>query len=92
MANIASKIKSAQKNLELRRKNNAVKSSIRTTIKKTLNPNFEITEDTRKENFRIAQKKLAKAVSKGVLHKNTAARKTSRLALNLNKMLNSTTS
>lgn len=84
MANILSNIKSAKKNKILRAKNNAIKSSIKTAIKKTLNA-FQ-NEEEKKQNFSTTQKLIAKSVSKGVLHRNTAARKISKLALNLNKL------
>lgn len=83
MANILSNIKDAKKNKLLRIKNNATKASIKTAIKKTLNPSQNLA-DVRK-NFSATQKLIAKSVNKGVLHRNTAARKISKLALNLNK-------
>lgn len=83
MANILSNIKDAKKNKLLRIKNNATKASIKTAIKKTLNPSQNLA-DARK-NFSATQKLIAKSVNKGVLHRNAAARKISKLALNLNK-------
>jgi len=82
-------IKSAVKRVELTRKrtlrNMRIKSSLKTTIKK-----FEAALKTadREEaglKLRDAVKALDKAVTKGVLHKRTAARKKSRLAGRLNR-------
>lgn len=82
-------IKSAAKRVELTRKrtlrNMRIKSSLKTTIKK-----FEAALKTadREEaglKLRDAVKALDKAVTKGVLHKRTAARKKSRLAGRLNR-------
>ncbi len=82
-------IKSAAKRVELTRKrtlrNVRIKSSLKTTIKK-----FEAALKTAgKEEaglkLRDVVKALDKAVTKGVLHKNTASRKKSRLAGRFNR-------
>jgi len=80
-------IKSAAKRAEIARKNalrNApVKTSVRTSIRKFI-------ETVSKEDAALELKKavvaIDKAVSKGVLHKNAAARKKSRLTKRLNRM------
>lgn len=86
MANIKSSKKRvliAEKNAE---RNVAFKSSIKTAIKKTL----ELAKGTDKEALNAAVSKVYqlcdKAVVKGILHKNTAARKKSRLTIALNKI------
>ncbi|GAB2612535.1 30S ribosomal protein S20 [Streptomyces capparidis] len=80
MANIKSQIKRNRTNEKARMRNKAVKSSLKTAIRKTR----EAVEagDTAKatELMREASKKLDKAVSKGVIHKNAAANKKSALA------------
>ena len=88
MANIKSSKKRvliAQRNAE---RNISFKSSIKTAIKKALA--LATTED--KEALAKAISKVYqlcdKAVSKGILHKNTAARKKSRLVIALNKLAN----
>ena len=48
-------------------------SSLKTAIKKAMDEN----NSNHKENINVALKLLDKSVSKGVLHKNTAARKKS---------------
>ncbi len=80
-------IKSAKKRAEIAERNairNApVKKSVKTIVRK-------FNEADTKENAAVALKEtiitIDKAVAKGVLHKNAAARKKSRLAKRLNKM------
>ena len=86
MANIKSskkRILVAERNAE---KNIAFKSSIKTAIKKALS----LAEGKDKEALNSAVSKVYqlcdKAVVKGILHKNTAARKKSRLTVALNKL------
>lgn len=81
-------IKSAKKRVKViatkTARNKAYKSSMKTAIKKA---NVAIdTNDTAKEQlFKNAIQKIDQAVSKGILHKNTAARKKSTLASSMNK-------
>ena len=83
-------IKSAKKRVLVAERNHArnvaVKSRIKTAVKKVL---AALKEDTSKvqELLSVAYKLLDKSVSKGVLHKNTAARKKSRLTKCVNKTL-----
>lgn len=78
-------IKSAKKRVLIaeanRQRNVAFKTSIKTAIKKAL----ELATDKDKEALNSAISKVYqlcdKAVVKGILHKNTAARKKSRLVL-----------
>lgn len=75
--------KSARKRVIISEKradrNRAVRSRVRTAVKAVEHAQ----PDDRQEAFRQATRYLDKAVSKGVLHKNTAARKKSRLAARL---------
>ncbi|HIT56092.1 TPA: 30S ribosomal protein S20 [Candidatus Galligastranaerophilus intestinigallinarum] len=86
MANIKSAIKRvlvAKRNEE---RNVAFKSSIKTAVKKALAlANGEDKEALNKALSKVYQL-CDKAVSKGILHKNTAARKKSRLTLAINKL------
>lgn len=86
MANIKSAIKRvlvAKRNEE---RNVAFKSSIKTAVKKALAlANGEDKEALNKALSKVYQL-CDKAVSKGILHKNTAARKKSRLILAINKL------
>ena len=61
-------------------RNIAIKSSIRTAVKKVLTSVKDGQVEEAKENLKQAYSLYDKAVGKGVLHKNTAARKKSRLA------------
>ncbi len=86
MANIKSakkRVLVAEKN---RLKNVAWKSSIKTAVKKVL----ELASGEDKDALNSALSKVYqlcdKAVVKGILHKNTAARKKSRLALAVKKL------
>lgn len=88
MANIKSAKKRAKTNAKRRMANRQVKSAIRTTAKKALaaldpaNPNHAHLSEIQKE----FAKTIDSAVQKGVIKKETAARKKSRLALKVNKV------
>jgi len=64
-------------------RNKAHRSSLRTAIKKA-QVSLEGAADNRTETVREAMRKIDCAVTKGILHKNTAARKKSQLARRLN--------
>ncbi|HEU4916364.1 MAG TPA: 30S ribosomal protein S20 [Acidimicrobiia bacterium] len=78
MANIKSQIKRNRQNEARRMRNKSINSSLKTSVKKveTASAAGEQTDDL----MRQAQAEIDGAVSKGVLHKKTAARKKSRLA------------
>ncbi len=85
MANIRSSIKRVNTTKKKTLQNKSRKSALKTTIKKFevgVNENAENTE----ELLRAAVKSLDKAASKGIIHKNAAARKKSRLTAKLNKL------
>jgi small subunit ribosomal protein S20 len=75
--------KSAEKRLRQdkvrRAKNRAVKSEVKTHIKKVLKAAEAGDIATAESEFRVAAKKLDKAGAKKVIHKNAAARHKSRL-------------
>ena len=83
-------IKSAKKRILIaeanRQRNVAIKSEIKTALKKALS----LAESDDKEALNASISKVYQlcdtAVSKGVLHKNTAARKKSRLVLAIKKL------
>ncbi|MBE3573201.1 MAG: 30S ribosomal protein S20 [Moorella humiferrea] len=81
-------IKSAIKRVELTRKrterNKAIKSRVKTAIKK-FRLALEQGDASTAEKLRQAIRTLDKAVTKGVIHPNTAARKKSRLQRLFNK-------
>lgn len=80
MANIKSQMKRNLTNEKARLRNKAVKSDIRTAIRRTREAVAagDLTKAT--EAQRVAARKLDKAVSKGVLHKNNAANKKAAMA------------
>ena len=81
MANIKSQMKRNRQNVVRRARNRSVTSEIKTLVRKTLAA-AEAGEPT-DDLFRATQERIDTAVSKGVLHRNTAARKKSRLAARL---------
>ena len=87
MANIKSakkRVLTAERN---HLKNVAFKSSIKSDLKKVLELAKAKDEDAMKAALSKAYQLCDKAVSKGILHKNTASRKKSRLTLAAKKLL-----
>lgn len=84
MANIKSQKKRNIQNEKRRVRNVAVRSELKTRIK-----GAQTAAETDAENAQaqlvLAQKRLGKAGSKGIIHKNAAARRTSRLMKAANK-------
>jgi small subunit ribosomal protein S20 len=78
MANIKSQIKRNRSNERRRLRNQGVRSELKTRVKKAATALDAGTEDST-EAVRLAQKRLDKAAAKGRIHKNQAARRTSRL-------------
>ena len=78
MANIKSQIKRNRSNERRRLRNQGVRSELKTRTK-TAAQAIETGADDAPEAVRLAQKRLSKAASKGRIHKNQAARRTSRL-------------
>ncbi len=83
-------IKSAEKRVKVsernRKRNVAVKTTIKTSVKKVFESiKTDAGEDKIKEAVNRAYSVMDKAVSKGIIHKNTAARKKSRITKHVNK-------
>jgi len=83
-------IKSAKKRVKTsernKQRNITVKSSLKTAVKKVFESiKNNVEQNKLKEAVCKAYSVIDKAVSKGVLHKNTAARKKSRLTRHVNK-------
>ena len=76
MANIKSQKKRNLTNAKRHERNKAVKAELRTRVKTATNT---VGEDDNAEAVRLAVKRIDKAASKGIIHKNAAARKKSRL-------------
>lgn len=86
MANIKSQIKRIRTNEENRLRNKAVKSELKTAIRRTREAVAAGDADRAAESQRVAARKLDKAVSKGVIHKNNAANKKSALAKHVSSL------
>ncbi|MFD6416315.1 30S ribosomal protein S20 [Streptomyces sp. NPDC060194] len=80
MANIKSQIKRNKTNEKARLRNKAVKSSLKTAIRKAREAVAAGDVEKATAATRAATRQLDKAVSKGVIHKNQAANKKSALA------------
>ncbi|MFI8965726.1 30S ribosomal protein S20 [Streptomyces sp. NPDC053493] len=80
MANIKSQIKRNKTNEKARLRNKAVKSSLKTAIRKAREAVAAGDLEKATVAARAASRQLDKAVSKGVIHKNSAANKKSALA------------
>lgn len=76
MANIKSAIKRNRQNEKRALANKAVRSRMRTYTKKALE---SAGTESNADDLRLAIKHIDKAANKGVIHKNAAARKKSRL-------------
>ena len=83
-------IKSAKKRIEVTAirtaKNKAIRSKVKTAIKKVESAVAAGDKAAAAEALKNATVEISKAQSKGVYHKNNAARKVSRLAIAVNKM------
>jgi small subunit ribosomal protein S20 len=77
VANIKSQIKRNKQNEKRHQRNKAVKSELKTLVRKFREAAEAGDKDTAIEASRVASRKLDKAVSKGVIHKNQAANRKS---------------
>ena len=80
MANIKSQIKRNKQNEKARQRNKAVKSSLKTSVRKFREAAEAGDVEEATVALRLASRKLDKAVSKGVIHKNQAANRKSAMA------------
>jgi small subunit ribosomal protein S20 len=80
VANIKSQIKRNLQNEKRRVRNKATRSELKTRVKVALG---SVGTENEAEATRLAIKKIDKAAAKGVIHKNAAARKKSRLVKRL---------
>ncbi|MDO4845705.1 MAG: 30S ribosomal protein S20 [Oscillospiraceae bacterium] len=83
-------IKSAKKRVQLSRvaaeKNKQEKTALKTTLKKFEAAAAAADKEQADSAYAAAVKSIDKAVTKGILHKNTAARKKSQIALKKNAL------
>ena len=85
MANIKSQIKRNLQNERRRLRNKAARSEIKTRVKRAVTAAESGAEDS-VEALRLAVKKLDKAATKGIIHKNQAANRKSSLMRRLAKV------
>ncbi len=85
MANIKSQIKRNRQNEKRRLRNRAARSDLRTHVK---GAESAAGTDAEAESLRLAIKRIDKAAARGVLHKNAAARKKSRLVARVRALSN----
>ena len=79
MANLAGSRKRARQAVKRNKNNSQIRAKVRTFVKKVA---YAVAAGDKKEadsGFEAMQKNLDQAVSKGLIHKNQAARKKSRL-------------
>ncbi|MBC8299318.1 MAG: 30S ribosomal protein S20 [Pelagibacterales bacterium] len=79
MANTAQARKRVRQSEKARTRNAAQKSNFRTSIKKVLKSLSDKNKDQSNANFKEAMSVMDKLVTKGLIHKNKAARQKSRL-------------
>ncbi len=80
VANIKSQIKRINTNKKAQERNKAVKSQLKTVVRSTREAIAAGDADKAAKALALAGKRLDKAVSKGVIHKNQAANRKSALA------------
>lgn len=85
MANIKSQKKRILTNEKRRLRNKAVRSEMKTRVKNAVEAAETGAEDSPAQ-LRLAIKRIDMAAAKGVIHKNQAARRKSRLEKRINKL------
>jgi small subunit ribosomal protein S20 len=83
VANIKSQIKRNKQNEKAHQRNKAVKSELRTHVRKFREAVESGNVEAATSALQVASRKLDKAVSKGVIHKNQAANRKSAIAKKL---------
>ena len=86
MANIKQQKKRVLTNEKRRQRNKSFRSATRTEIRKFREAVESGDKAAAEAQLRVASRKLDKAVTKGVFHRNSAANKKSNMARALNKM------
>ena len=87
MANIASQIKRNRQNEVRRRRNQAIRSEMKTKMRKALETAESGDAAEAREALRLAQQRIDTAVAKGLLHRKTAARRKARLHNRVEQLL-----
>ncbi len=86
MANIKSSAKRVLVSREEAARNKAEKTKLKTTIKKFETAVAEGNQEDAGTAYKAAVKSVDRAVSKGLIHKNNAARKKSKMAAKMNAL------
>jgi small subunit ribosomal protein S20 len=86
VANIKSQIKRNRQNEKARVRNKAVKSELKTAVRKFREAAEAGDAAVAAEAMKSASRKLDKAASKGVVHKNQAANRKAAMALQTNSL------
>ena len=86
MANIKSQVKRNKQNEAARERNKSVRSALRTAVRRFNEAAEAGNADEAKNLAAEANKKLDKAASKGVIHKNQAANRKSSIAKKANSL------
>ena len=86
MANIKSQIKRVKTNRKATERNKAYKSELRTVVRRVREAVAAGDADQAQRSLAIASKKLDKAVSKGVIHKNQARNRKSAISKLVNSL------
>ena len=86
MAEKGSAAKRHRQSLRRRLRNRTAKSEVRTCIKSFTSAIGSNNKTEAEEAYRVVVKKMDTAAGKGIYHKNTVARKKSRLARMLNRL------
>ncbi|MDK1019094.1 MAG: 30S ribosomal protein S20 [Actinomycetota bacterium] len=87
MANIKSQIKRNRQTVRRNQRNSAIRSELKTRTKHALQAAEAGDQAKAEEMLQIAQKRFDTAVTKGVMHKNTAARRKARLTAQVRTLL-----
>lgn len=86
MANIKSQIKRNRTNEKARVRNKAARSEVKTRIKTAVTSAASGSESA-VEDLRLAVKRLDKAAARGIIHKNQASNRKSRLIRRINALV-----
>ena len=87
MANIKSQMKRNRQNERRNARNRAIRSELKTRQKQAIDAAQAGDAAKAEELLVVAQKRIDMAVTKGVLHKNTAARRKARLTAQVRSIL-----
>ena len=86
MANKKSSVKRIRQTAKKNARNNILRSACRTAEKAVRSHAEEKNKDSAIEAFKLAEKRLAKAATKGLYHKNNVSRRISKLSKLVNSL------